>query len=236
MLKYPNFAPHELEQQDRLLKMTNQIPGILNGSFNKLPFYDNYQRTIQFTASDAKVLVVDDNSISLKVARGLLLPYKMHVHVCKKGKDAIKAVRSNRYDLVFIDHKMPDMDGVEAIRQIRAYCNEDPYYRDIPIIALAANAINDTKEMFLKYGFNGYLSKPIDTAELNSILGKWIPKEKQTTVSVPEKNGSVSSENPAEVNLYIDDVAAENGNPEIQDLDTRQGILFTGGAPEPYIA
>jgi CheY-like chemotaxis protein len=107
----------------------------------------------------------------LKVAEGLVLPYKARVDLALSGAEAIQAVKANNYDLVFMDHMMPEMDGVEATKCIREFS-------DVPIIALTANAVSGTKEMFLSNGFNDFLSKPINVAKLNAILEKWIPKEK----------------------------------------------------------
>jgi CheY-like chemotaxis protein len=132
-----------------------------------------------FTAPEASVLVVDDIVTNLKVANGLLLPYKMQVDLCKSGMTAIEAMKKNRYDMVFMDHKMPGMDGIETTQMIRSMGEEDPYYKEVPVIALTANAVSGTKEMFLENGFNDYLSKPIDTVKLNAALERWIPKVKQ---------------------------------------------------------
>jgi len=74
---------------------------------------------------------------------------------------------------------MPEMDGIEVTKLIREIGNKNPYYAELPIIALTANAVSGTKEMFLSNGFNDFLSKPIDIMKLNTILGKWIPREKQ---------------------------------------------------------
>ncbi|MDR2554429.1 MAG: response regulator [Fibromonadaceae bacterium] len=140
----------------------------------------NENLTIKFTAPNAKVLVVDDIDANLKVVKGLMQPYKMQVDLCTSGAEAIEKVKANGYDLVFIDHMMPEMDGVEATKLIRKIESENPYYANLPIIALTANAVSGVKEMFLSNGFNDFLSKPIDIIDLNSILEKWLPKEKQT--------------------------------------------------------
>jgi CheY-like chemotaxis protein len=97
---------------------------------------------------------------------------------------AIEAITANRYDLVFMDHMMPEMDGIEATTRIRAL-DADQYYKDVPIIALTANAVSDTREMYLKNGFNDFLPKPIDSIQLNAMLEKWIPKEKQKKPGSP---------------------------------------------------
>ena len=130
-----------------------------------------------FAAPGARVLVVDDINTNLVVTAGLLSVYRCHVDTCTNGVDAIAMVQHERYDLVFMDHMMPEMDGVEAARSIRAL-GED-YYKSLPIIALTANAITGMKEMFLANGFNDYLSKPIEIDKLDDILAAWIPKEKQ---------------------------------------------------------
>jgi CheY-like chemotaxis protein len=138
----------------------------------------------QFSAHKARILVVDDIGTNLKVAEGLMLPYKMKIDMCFSGAEAIDAVTKNRYDLVFMDHMMPEMDGIEATKLIREKGSENLHYAELPIIALTANAVSGTKEMFLSNGFNDFLSKPIDTIKLNAILGKWIPKEKQEANNV----------------------------------------------------
>ncbi|MDR2593186.1 MAG: response regulator [Fibromonadaceae bacterium] len=135
--------------------------------------------TIKFNAPNAKVLVVDDIDANLKVVKGLMQPYKMQVDLCTSGAEASEMVKANSYDLVFMDHMMPEMDGIEATKLIREMAKENPHYANLPIIALTANAVSGVKEMFLENGFNDFLSKPIDIINLNSILEKWLPKEKQ---------------------------------------------------------
>ncbi len=133
----------------------------------------NDNLTIKFNAPNAKVLVVDDTDANLKVVKGLMQPYKMQVDLCTSGAEAIEMVKANSYDILFMDHMMPEMDGVEATKLIRET------HTNLPIIALTANAVSGVREMFLANGFNDFLSKPIDTVELNVILEKWLPREKQ---------------------------------------------------------
>jgi signal transduction histidine kinase/CheY-like chemotaxis protein len=134
----------------------------------------------KFTAPSARVLIVDDVATNLKVVQGLLMPYKLIMDICTSGPVAIELFKKNRYDLVFMDHMMPGMDGVEATAAIRAWEKENaPESKEIPIIALTANAIFGMKEMFLGRGFNDYLAKPIETIKLHQILKSWIPVEKQ---------------------------------------------------------
>ncbi len=118
------------------------------------------------------ILIVDDNEVNVQVAEGLMAPYGMRMDHVYGGADAIRAVRERDYDLVFMDHMMPDMDGVEAVRHIRALPEEK--YRTLPIIALTANVTVETRRMFLANGFNGFLPKPIETGTLNRLLRAWL--------------------------------------------------------------
>jgi CheY-like chemotaxis protein len=158
------------------------IANVLNGVPGNFSYGDSKEFIVRFTAPDAKVLIVDDIITNLKVAQGLLMPYNMQVVLCKSGMTAIKAIQSRDYDLVFMDHKMPEMDGIEATQRIRALGVEDSYYKNVPIVALTANAVSGTKEMFLENGFDDFLSKPIDTVKLNEIIEKWVPRNKQSGV------------------------------------------------------
>ena len=139
-------------------------------------------RTVEkeFIAPDATVLIVDDIEINVMVVEGLLEPYKMRIDSCSNGAEAVEAVKSSSYDLVLMDHMMPVMDGVEATAKIRAMAeNGDSYFRDLPIIALTANAVSGMREMFLGNDFNDFIPKPIEPKKINAILERWIPKDKQ---------------------------------------------------------
>ena len=133
---------------------------------------------------DGKVLVVDDMLVNIKVARGLLEPYGLRIDSAVSGQKAIemiteKTAGSPEYDLVFMDHMMPGMDGIEATSLIRAWEKEREFSgRQLPVIALTANAVVGMREMFLEKGFNDYLTKPIDILKLDEILMRWIPREK----------------------------------------------------------
>ena len=136
----------------------------------------------QFIAPDACILVVDDINTNLVVTAGLLAIYRSQVDTCTNGPESIRMVQEKHYDIIFMDHMMPEMDGIEATRNIRAL--EGDYYRNIPIIALTANAIIGMKEMFLSQGFNDYLSKPIEVSKLDDVLKAWLPPEKQINKTV----------------------------------------------------
>jgi signal transduction histidine kinase/CheY-like chemotaxis protein len=123
---------------------------------------------------DIRVLVVDDVDINLEVAKGLMEPYGLTVDCVLSGKEAVEKIRgeSPRYDMVLMDHMMPEMDGIEAVRIIRHEIGSE-YARTIPIVALTANAIAGNEEMFLAHGFNGFISKPIDINRLDEMLKQW---------------------------------------------------------------
>jgi CheY-like chemotaxis protein len=126
-------------------------------------------------APDAKVLVVDDNEFNIRVAEGLLSLFKIDAQKASSGKEAINLVQNNDYDIIFMDHMMPEMDGVDATGIIRKLGGK---YKSLPIIALTANAVQGAKEMFLSNGFDGFISKPIDIQEMYKILKEWLPLEK----------------------------------------------------------
>ncbi|GHV94831.1 hypothetical protein AGMMS50293_11510 [Spirochaetia bacterium] len=123
---------------------------------------------------DIRVLVVDDVDINLEVAKGLMEPYGLTVDCVLSGKEAVEKIRAGapRYDMILMDHMMPEMDGIEAVRIIRNNIDSD-YARSIPIVALTANALSGNEEMFLSSGFNGFISKPIDIDRLDEMLKKW---------------------------------------------------------------
>ncbi len=127
------------------------------------------------SAPDAKVLLVDDNQINLNVGTGFLGLCDIVCDTAMNGVEAIEKMKQVEYDLVFMDHMMPVMDGIEATIQIRKMGGK---YESIPIIALTANAIAGAKEMCLASGMNDFLSKPIEKIFLNHMLDAWLPKEK----------------------------------------------------------
>lgn len=140
------------------------VVAALNGENMVIDMNERRGADIHFTAPKARVLIVDDNPINLKVAAGLMRPYNMQLMTAESGRAAIKMLRSRDIDLVFMDHMMPEMDGVEAVQIIRAM--EGEYYQKLPIIALTANAVNGARDMFMSSGFNDFLAKPIELTYL----------------------------------------------------------------------
>ncbi|WAW09431.1 ATP-binding protein [Oxalobacter vibrioformis] len=123
------------------------------------------------------VLLVDDNPVNLKVAQSFLGRHDIRADKAESGPEAIRMVQEKHYDIVFMDHMMPKMNGTETTRRIHAL--DDDWCRHVPIIALTANAIPGAKEQFLSAGMSDFLAKPIEGQRLNQVLSKWLPAEKQ---------------------------------------------------------
>lgn len=162
-----------------------------------------------FAVPDASVLVVDDNKINLKVTEGVLKPFQMKVDLASSGREAIELVKKKKYDLIFMDHLMPEMDGVEATRQIRELGLD--YVQNVPVIALTANKDDGVQEQLLKQGLNDFLTKPIDLQEICDIIKKWLPENLLPGTQETKENEKTG-----------------NGVPVIEGLDVEQGIALSG--------
>ncbi|MDR0817999.1 MAG: response regulator, partial [Oscillospiraceae bacterium] len=179
--------------------------------------YDKHgQELRRFIAPEAKVLIVDDITTNLLVAEGLMSQYQMEITTCTNGKDAIRLSEDIDFDIIFMDHMMPEMDGLEATARIR----ENGFAN--PILALTANAIRGVDEMFRESGMNGMLVKPIDTGKLHSALEQWLPKEKQKRVTAEEYST---------IRVAPDE---SSGIPQIDGLNYTIGIKLAGGEIEFY--
>ena len=186
------------------------VANILNGTEVTDGYNENI--AIRFAAPTAQILIVDDIATNLRVAEGLLSPYKMRITACMTGEEAIRLAKENRYDIILMDHMMPEMDGIEATHRIR----ETGY--DLPIVALTANALSGMREMFLAEGFNDFISKPIEMQKLCEAVERWIPTEKRVKIK-----GQVAA-------------VAEESNMSIAGVNVRRGIFMAGGSEERYLA
>lgn len=176
------------------------------------------ETTFNFVAPDAHILVVDDNSVNLTVAKGLLEPLRMNIDTASGAAEAIELIHRVQYDLIFMDHMMPEVDGIEATHIIRQLV---PSYNDIPIIALTANAIGGAKDMFLKEGMNDFCAKPIDVKDIVSKLKNWLPKEKILPASDISR-GSVQD------TPVMSEDTGERKLSNIHELNTRSAIELLG--------
>lgn len=134
------------------------------------------EEVFSFTAPQAAILLVDDNEINQEVAKALMEPFGMRIDLASDGQEALEMVQKGQYDLVFMDHFMPVMDGVEATKRIRALA--DDQFQKLPIIALTADAVQGVRESFFAAGMNDFASKPIEMKDVARVLRHWLPKEK----------------------------------------------------------
>lgn len=142
------------------------------------------RRSIRFP--DAKVLVVDDNQVNLKVASGLLKLYGIDAELAESGEECLRAVKKQTYDMIFMDQMMPEMDGVETLFRLR----EARGNKKTPVIALTANALVGVREEMLEEGFDDFLGKPMDLTELENILIRFLKDMmEETTEEEKEETG-----------------------------------------------
>lgn len=130
----------------------------------------------EFTAENVKILAVDDVEMNLTVLRHLLKKYDIIPETVMSGKECLQKIKEQRYDLIFLDHMMPELDGIETFHLMRE--SEDNLNQDVPIVMLTANAILGMEKKYLSEGFSGYLSKPILVEELEEILIEFLPEDK----------------------------------------------------------
>ena len=174
------------------------------------------ENVLNFTAPEAKIMVVDDNEMNRKVALGLLAPLKMQIDTAENGKQALDMICSKKYDLIFMDHMMPIMDGIEATKKLREM--DDEYCRQVPVIALTANAIVEARAKFFEAGMNDFAAKPIDLKDICAKIRKWLPAEYIINNEAKEASLSdVSQEKETEEDL-----------PVICGLDVSEGIKNSG--------
>ena len=201
-------------------------------------FTENFDKrgAVRFNIPTAKLLIVDDIATNLKVAEGLLSPYKAIVDTCLSGQEALEAVKRIDYDIIFMDHMMPEMDGIETTDAIRAWEQEkfvSAPHAPIPIVALTANAITGMKAIFLEKGFNDFLAKPIDISKLDEILLRWIPKDK---IVKNDKQLANSNEQVEEKKIVLlVDESRENLKAGISVLEQKFSVLTAPSAEKMAI-
>ena len=177
------------------------------------------EEELHFIAPQASILIVDDNEMNLKVAKGLLEPFQMQIDFAVNGKEAVQRVEEKKYDIVFMDHMMPVMDGIEATKMIREM--EGDYYQQLPLVALSANATSEARELFLQAKMNDFVAKPIKLKTISKCILRWLPEELVTMVEKPQK------EQEDFVSQTTEGTVAEE-NLEIEGLDVAEGIRNCG--------
>ena len=143
------------------------------GDVSDLEFTD--ENMVHFSAPSASALIVDDIEINLVISEAMLEEYSLNITLASSGKEAIAAAKEGIFDIVFMDHMMPEMDGLETTAELRKLGRG---WENVPIIALSANATIESRTMFKDAGLNDFVAKPIDTNLLNLCLRRWLPKEK----------------------------------------------------------
>ena len=167
------------------------VKGLLNSPEFAGLFVEKSE-TVMFKAPEAQILVVDDNDVNLQVAKGLLSKFGINPDLAESAQEALALIKLKNYHIIFMDHQMPGMDGIEAVEIIRK--NEKEEKRHRIIVALSANAINGAREMFLSKGFDDFLAKPVQGKDFASCIAEWLPvnllekigTEKETGLEIPE--------------------------------------------------
>lgn len=181
-----------------------------------------------------RALVVDDESMNLVVARSIFSRYGMDVTTVTSGQESIDICREKVFDIIFMDHMMSGMDGVEAMKRIRT--DVSGLNASIPIVALTANAMSSAKQMFLAEGFDGFVSKPVETEELERVLKVVLP-----TKSITYSDGTVPEDDAEEVvEKRTDEVPVIAPAEDVFDrlrsegIDTEAGLKYSGSDEEFY--
>lgn len=172
---------------------------------------DSEDDGFEFIAPSAEVLIVDDNEVNLKVAEGIIAPLEMKVDKALSGKEAIEMIGGKHYDLVFMDHMMPDLDGIETTRIIRRFHEN---YDDVPIIALTANVMEEMRATFLVEGMNDFVAKPIKSKVIVSKIRQWLPQQKIQKITEEEKLAKRKQQ--------------ESKGIDIPELDTEMALRLLG--------
>ena len=154
---------------------TTEKMGDFHAASNQVEDISKNVYKCEYVAPNAHVLVVEDNEINQIVLQAILEPLKIQLDFAENGKEALEMIKNKKYQVILMDHYMPVMDGVETTIEIRNM--EDQYYREIPIIALTADAVEGTKEQFYKIGMNDFLTKPVEMKKICKTLQEWIPSE-----------------------------------------------------------
>lgn len=193
------------------------VVNVMNQNKDEIMIQDHLEKEI-LMAPRAKALIVDDNPMNLKVTGGLLGPYQMELTFAGSGAEAIEKVENQSFDIIFMDHMMPGMDGVEAVSCIR---ERDGWCKTVPIVALTANVIEGAREMFLANGFQDFVAKPVELGQLERVLKKWLPAE------MLERNESVGGK------VVRSDRPLEKMHFEY--LDTEYAMHYFDNREEQYI-
>ena len=219
--RYEKIFENAERCRDNNSLMDISIASVFNSKDFSSLFGDTTEQ-ISFYAPNANILDVDDNAVNLQVATGLLSRFKVNVETCNSGKESLNllfAENPNKFDIVFMDHMMPEMDGIETLEKIREKEKELNVRQKQIVIALSANAMNSAKEMFMEKGFDDFLAKPVQGKDFAFILKKWLAKDLITEVNADEKKSSSATQIEIPTDLEI---------PSDEDLDLDEAVKNIG--------
>ncbi len=182
----------------------------------------------KFRVRNANVLIVDDNKVNLLVAEELLRYYGIDSDVAESGAEALGRIEAKPYDLVFMDHMMPEMDGIEVTKRIRAL---DASRASVPVIALTANAVAGVRELFLQNSLNDFISKPIEIEELERVLRAWLPQRKIVSEVSDADSKTIAEAGTAEGEA-LHDLALAMGD----EVDVVRALDAMGGSQDIYLS
>ena len=211
--------------------LTGQLAALIRGDnlddFRRSKKYENHM-----FIPDAQILVVDDNYVNLRVTAGLLNVYKPHVEMVSSGREAYEVIKKYpNFDMIFMDHMMPDWDGIETVQHIRAI--EGEYFKNVPIVALSANVGPSARDLFLSHGMNDFVEKPMSSETLAGVLKKYIPKEKQLS-EYAEKVDPMMTVNRSREEYISSAIRTDSKKIRIDGLDVPRGIFNMGGSLDAY--
>lgn len=169
-----------LDKESKLLVIRKplfmlSVVNLLNGEIQRNHSQQDQPAVRQhFSCVGVRALAVDDEEMNLVVAKGILGSYGIQIDTCLSGKEAIEKCNDMSYDLIFLDHMMPGMDGIETLRHIREI--DGGIYKNLPIVALTANTVSGAREMFKSEGFTEFVPKPIERTVLERVLRRVLPE------------------------------------------------------------
>ncbi len=163
----------------------------------------------RFHAENARILVVDDTRTNLTVIEGLLKQTRIRIDTATSGVEALDLVRNNRYNIIFLDHRMPEMDGIQTFHAMEEM--EDNPNSDTPVIALTANAISGSREMYVREGFTNYMSKPVDPAKLEDMILEYLPEELVTRLGDTDLETGAEDEEKVKEKAIMQELLKING-------------------------
>jgi len=185
-----------------------------------------YKHKCDFIAPDSRILVVDDVSINLNVFVNLLKDYQMKIDTALSGQECLSLTRQNVYDIIFMDHMMPEMDGIETFSCLKN--DVDNLNANTPVIMLTANALIGMKEMYMEKGFSDYLSKPIVPGKLDNIINDYLPDDKKVIASKEEHHDL--GETPKNLKDLVHEFKAL-----VPDVNLDMAFIYCAGSEDVYV-